>query len=46
MWAWSSAAAGGREHGSGQKVTVVFGGPVDRAGRPVQIAQPSSERKG
>ena len=37
---------GGREHGSGQKVTVVFGGPVDRAGRPVQIAQPSSERKG
>ena len=35
----------GRERGSGQKVTVVFGGPVDRAGNRVKIAQPSSERK-
>jgi len=36
----------GRERGSEQKVTIVFGGPVDRAGNPVKIAQPSSERKG
>ena len=37
---------GSRERGSGQKVTVVFGGPVDRAGNPVKVAQPGSERKG
>jgi NTP-dependent ternary system trypsin peptidase co-occuring protein len=37
---------GARERGSEQKVTVVFGGPVDRAGKPVKIAQPSGERKG
>jgi hypothetical protein len=37
---------GARERGSEQKVTVVFGGPVDRAGKPVKVAQPSSERKG
>ena len=37
---------GRRERGSEQKVTIVFGGPVDRAGNPVKIAQPSSERKG
>lgn len=36
---------GARERGSEQKVTVVFGGPVDRAGNPVKIAQPSNERK-
>ena len=36
---------GGRERGSEQKVTVVFGGPVDRQGRPVKVAQPSRERK-
>ena len=36
---------GARERGSEQKVTVVLGGPVDRAGKPVKIAQPSSERK-
>jgi Trypsin-co-occurring domain 2 len=36
---------GARERGSEQKVTVVFGGPVDRAGHPVKVAQPSSERK-
>lgn len=37
---------GARERGSEQKVTVVFGGPVDRAGNPVKIAQRSSDRKG
>jgi Trypsin-co-occurring domain 2 len=36
---------GTRERGSEQKVTVVFAGPVDRAGHPVKVAQPSSERK-
>jgi hypothetical protein len=36
---------GGRERGSEQKVTVVFGSPVDRGGNPVRVAQPSSERK-
>ena len=29
-----------------QTVTVVFGGPVDREGRPVKVAQLSSELKG
>lgn len=29
-----------------QVVTVVFGGPVDREGRPVKVAQKSSELKG
>jgi Trypsin-co-occurring domain 2 len=37
---------GSRERGTGQKVTVVFGGPVDRDGRPVKVAQASSELKG
>jgi hypothetical protein len=37
---------GSRERGSDQTVTVVFGGPVDREGRPVKVAQASSERKG
>jgi hypothetical protein len=37
---------GARAHGSEQKMTVVFGGPVDRAGNPVKVAQPSRERKG
>jgi hypothetical protein len=37
---------GARERGSEQKVTVVFGGPVDRQGRPVKVAQASNERKG
>ena len=36
---------GARERGSEQKVTVVFGGPVDRAGNPVKVAQPSAVRK-
>jgi hypothetical protein len=29
---------GGRAHESGHKVTVVFGGPVDRDGNPVKVA--------
>jgi len=37
---------GSRERGSGQTVTVVFGGPVDREGRPVKVARASSELKG
>jgi hypothetical protein len=32
-----------REHGSTQIVTVVFGGPVDREGRPVKVARASGE---
>jgi Trypsin-co-occurring domain 2 len=36
---------GSRERGTGQKVTVVFGGPVDREGRPVKVAQATSELK-
>jgi len=32
---------GGRERGSEQKVTVVFGEPVDRAGHPVKVAAAS-----
>src|SRR6266568_1685317 len=36
---------GARERGSEQKVTVVFGGPVDRQGNQVKVAQLSSERK-
>jgi len=31
----------GREQGAEQKVTVVFGGPVDRDGRPVKVAAAS-----
>ncbi len=27
----------GREHASGHRVTVVFGGPVDREGNPVKV---------
>ena len=37
---------GSRERGSEQAVTVVFGGPVDRDGRPVKVAQESARRKG
>jgi hypothetical protein len=37
---------GGRERGSEQTVTVVFGGPVDRTGRPVKVAQESAQPKG
>lgn len=31
----------GRERGSEQKVTVVFGGPVDRNGKPVKVTSAS-----
>jgi hypothetical protein len=37
--------SGGQEHGSEQTVTVVFGGPVDRDGHPVKVAQQSAQRK-
>ena len=37
---------GSRERGTGQKVTVVFGGPVDREGKPVKVAQATDELKG
>jgi len=37
---------GGRERGSEQTVTVVFGGPVDRAGRPVKVASAGDAPKG
>jgi Trypsin-co-occurring domain 2 len=37
---------GSRERGTGQTVTVVFGGPVDRDGRPVKVAQATDELKG
>jgi hypothetical protein len=37
---------GGREHGSEQKITVVFGEPVDQAGRPVKVASASDVRPG
>jgi Trypsin-co-occurring domain 2 len=37
---------GSRERGTVQKVTVAFGGPVDREGRPVKVARASSELKG
>jgi hypothetical protein len=35
-----------RERGSEQLVTVVFGGPVDRAGKPVKVAETTDELKG
>jgi hypothetical protein len=37
---------GARERGSEQKVTVVFGGPVDREGNVVKVARASTVRKG
>lgn len=39
-------ASAGWQRENMQTVTVVFGGPVDRKGDPVRIAQASSERKG
>lgn len=36
----------GQQYGSEQTVTVVFGGPVDRDGRPVRVAQETMQRKG
>jgi Trypsin-co-occurring domain 2 len=35
-----------RERSSGQTVTVVFGQPVDRGGRPVKVARASDQPKG
>jgi hypothetical protein len=35
----------GRERGSQQLVTVVFGGPVDREGRPMPVAEETDELK-
>ena len=37
---------GSRERSSGQTVTVVFGPPVDRDGRPVKVASASNKPKG
>jgi hypothetical protein len=37
---------GARERGSEQHITVVFGEPVDKQGRPVKVAQASEELKG
>jgi hypothetical protein len=37
---------GERERGSEQKVTVVFGGPVDRSGAPVKVASAGEAVKG
>jgi Trypsin-co-occurring domain 2 len=37
---------GGRQRGSEQTVTVVFGGPVGRDGRPVKVASASDAIKG
>jgi hypothetical protein len=36
----------GQERSSEQTVTVVFGGPVDRDGRPVKVAQETAKQKG
>jgi hypothetical protein len=36
----------GRQHGSGQTVTVVFGGPVDRGGAPVKVASAGDALRG
>ena len=35
----AAGGGGSRERGTGQTVTVVFGGPVDREGRPVKVAR-------
>ena len=39
-WSVELGGGGARERGSEQKVVVVFGGPVDRAGNPVKVALP------
>lgn len=36
----------GRQRGSEQLVTVVFGGPLDRQGNPVKVAEATDEEKG
>ncbi len=37
---------GGRQRGSEQVVTVVFGAPVDRSGKPVKVASTAGAPKG
>ena len=37
---------GARECGSEQTVTVVFGGPVDRSGKPVKVASAGNAPRG
>jgi hypothetical protein len=37
---------GARERGSEQRITVVFGAPVDRDGNPVPVASASDVLKG
>jgi hypothetical protein len=37
---------GARERGTEQRVTVVFGGPVDRDGHPVKVASASDALPG
>ncbi|WP_328654432.1 hypothetical protein OG598_11730 [Micromonospora sp. NBC_00330] len=37
---------GSRERAEEQKVTVVFGSPIDRSGRPVKVASSGDELKG
>jgi hypothetical protein len=37
---------GSRQRSSAQTITVVFGEPVDRQGRPVKVARASDEPKG
>lgn len=39
------SGGGAREHGSEQKVTVVFGAPVDRTGAAVKVAEATDEVK-
>jgi hypothetical protein len=41
-----AGGGGAREHGSEQKVTVVFGGPVDRDGNPQPVASATDVLKG
>lgn len=37
---------GSRQRADEQRVTIVFGSPVDRSGRPVKVANTSDELKG
>ncbi|GAB3852276.1 trypco2 family protein [Dactylosporangium cerinum] len=37
---------GSRQRADEQKVTVVFGGPVDRLGQPIKVANAGDELKG
>jgi hypothetical protein len=40
-----AGGGGSRGRGTGQTVTVVFGGPVDREGKPVKVVQATNEFK-